>query len=69
MWVLVYHLIKNGFVNRCTDSVKSLSKFQLPFFEGIEKLVLKFRWKCKTLRVAEILLIMKDKVGGLSFLI
>ena len=54
MGVLVYHLIKNGLVNRCTDPLKPLSKLQLLFFfEGMEKLVLKFRWRCKTLKSSQ----------------
>lgn len=35
------------------------------FLRKIDKLILKFTWKCKGSRIANIIMIKKNKVGGL----
>jgi len=52
------------------DVLKSLSKSQLLLFLGgaeIDRLTLKFTWKCRGPRIAKTIL--KKQVGGLYFLI
>lgn len=52
---------------RHSHLVKSLSKSQLPFSAEMEKLVLKFVWKFKSLRIAKTILTMKSKGAGSHF--
>jgi len=66
-WIVSLNVVKIAIFPKVTaDPMQSLSKSQWPSLAEMDKLILKFIWCCKGLRMAKIILKNK-KIGRLTF--